>query len=29
MKIGDVMKMEGPKGRLEYNGFGDFVIAKK
>jgi len=29
MKIGDSMLMEGPKGRLEYNGFGDFVIAKK
>jgi NAD(P)H-flavin reductase len=29
MKIGDVMKMEGPKGRLEYQGYGDFVISKK
>lgn len=29
MAIGDEMKMEGPKGRLEYRGFGNFVIAKK
>lgn len=29
MKIGDQMLMEGPKGRLEYNGFGNFVISKK
>jgi NAD(P)H-flavin reductase len=29
MEIGDSMLMEGPKGRLEYNGFGNFLIAKK
>lgn len=29
MKIGDSMLMEGPKGRLEYKGFGNFIISKK
>jgi len=29
MKIGDHMLMSGPKGRLEYEGFGNFNIAKK
>jgi NAD(P)H-flavin reductase len=28
MKIGDRMLMEGPKGRLKYDGFGDFTILK-
>ena len=29
MNIGEIMKMEGPKGRLQYEGFGTFSIAKK
>jgi len=29
MKIGDTMLMEGPKGRLQYEGYGNFTIAKK
>ena len=29
MKIGDHMLMEGPKGRLYYEGHGNFNIAKK
>ena len=29
MKVGDHMLMEGPKGRLEYQGQRNFVIAKK
>ena len=29
MKIGDEMMMEGPKGRLQYQGYGDFKIVKK
>jgi len=29
MKIGDKMLMEGPKGRLHYEGFGNFMISKK
>mmetsp|Transcript_29048 Transcript_29048/g.43808 ORF Transcript_29048/g.43808 Transcript_29048/m.43808 type:complete len:261 (+) Transcript_29048:2-784(+) len=29
MKIGDTMLMEGPKGRLAYEGYGKFIISKK
>ena len=29
MEPGDSMLMEGPKGRLAYEGFGNFVITKK
>lgn len=29
MKIGDKMLMEGPKGRLQYEGYGNFTISKK
>ena len=29
LKIGDKMLMEGPKGRLQYNGHGNFTILKK
>ena len=29
MAIGDIMLMEGPKGRLQYEGNGNFIIAKK
>jgi len=29
LKIGDSLLMEGPKGRLKYEGLGNFVIAKK
>lgn len=29
MKIGDKMLMEGPKGRLQYEGYGNFTIQKK
>jgi hypothetical protein len=29
MNIGDIMLMEGPKGRLQYEGHGNFNIAKK
>jgi NAD(P)H-flavin reductase len=29
MAIGDIMLMEGPKGRLTYEGKGNFTIAKK
>ena len=29
MQIGDKMKMEGPKGRLAYDGRGQFQIMKK
>lgn len=28
LKIGDTLQMEGPKGRLKYEGFGDFVLSK-
>jgi len=28
LKIGDTLQMEGPKGRLQYEGFGDFQILK-
>lgn len=29
MKIGDEMLMEGPKGRLAYQGFGKFLINRQ
>ena len=29
LENGDVMLMEGPKGRLAYEGFGNFVLSKK
>lgn len=29
MAIGDSMLMEGPKGRLQYDGYGNFTILKK
>ena len=29
LKIGDIMLMEGPKGRLQYDGLGNFTISKK
>lgn len=29
MEVGGKQRMEGPKGLLEYKGFGNFVIKKK
>lgn len=29
MEPGDTMLMEGPKGRLAYEGFGNFIITRK
>jgi nitrate reductase (NAD(P)H) len=29
MKLGDTIKMEGPKGRLKYEGYGKFHLSKK